>query len=262
MCGEPARDESRRHVEQEREPRPFPVADGERTPRLFDGARVARESPFGVEAAVDGKLLAALAVCGERAVGELRHRHVQNDVTRGARRGDDERVVAEQRSRRAPRRKVRHRVRPAERERARVGRLPAVAPAAHPVVRVPQRDAAQPVPSRKLDCPRHRVVRVQIPRPAPSVPTLKRPAVPFDAGRARARVHRAFADHLNESRKTFEAVRVDAVAVCVGEEARAKVCAPLLEADFEQGAPECLLKLFVADSHTEKVSGRQTAVSS
>jgi hypothetical protein len=50
-------------------------------------------------------------------------------------------------------------------------------------------------------------------------------------------------------RPCVEAVRIDAVAVGVGEEACAQVGAPVLEADLEQDAPECPSKLVVADSH-------------
>jgi hypothetical protein len=72
--------------------------------------------------------------------------------------------------------------------------------------------------------------------------------VRLDAGGARVNVNDSLPYHLQEAREASEAVRVDAVAVGLREESRTQLGAPLLEADLEQGAPQCLMKLVEADS--------------
>ena len=172
------------HVEQDREPGALPEADREQALRALDRGRIARELAALVVAADDGQLLPAHAVRAERAVRELRHRHVEHDVARGARHGDDERVVADERDRRAPRRDVGERVRPADADHAGVGGLPAVVAAAHPVVGVAEPHRADAVLARELDRARHAGPRVEVAGPAASVPSLHAAARRDAHGRA------------------------------------------------------------------------------
>ena len=136
------------------------------------GSRV--RLPCGVEAAVDGQQLAALAVALERAVGELRHGHVEHHGPGGARHGDDQRIVADGALGAAPGRQVGHGVGPADADEAGLGGLPAVGAAAHPVVGVAQRDAADAVLAAERDGAVHRGQRVEIAGAALAVPALQR----------------------------------------------------------------------------------------
>jgi hypothetical protein len=76
MGGQTAGEHRGEHIEDEGESRALPIADGQGALGCFDGRGVAGEIARSVEAAVDGERLSVLAVGGEGAVGELRHRHV------------------------------------------------------------------------------------------------------------------------------------------------------------------------------------------
>ena len=62
-----------------------------------------------------------------------------------------ERIVAEDGNRRAPRRKIREGVGPANSDGSCIGGLPSVGAAAHPVVGVGERDAADAVVGAEFD---------------------------------------------------------------------------------------------------------------
>ena len=131
-----------------RSPSISPIGSARCVRSIAAGSRVS--SPCSSKPPGNGKQLAALAICRQRAVGELRHRDVEHDRRAAAcgiaaRNGDDQRIVADCGRCRSPRRQVGQRVGPAHRGEAGFGRLPAVASAAHPVRGVGQRDGAETV---------------------------------------------------------------------------------------------------------------------
>ena len=254
-CGECRAD----HVEEDREAGALPEADRQKTLRPLDRRGVAREPPFLVVAAVDGKLLAAHPVHGERTVRELRHRDVEHDVSRGARHGDDERVVADEGHARAPRGHVGERVGPADADDARIRRLPSVVATAHPVVAVAESHRADAVLARELDRARHAGVRIEIARSPSAVPPLQR-AERRDAHGPRVDIDHPVADHRDESAEAIQSVRRDAVATRVGEQLRAVVGARGLHPLAQQDVAHRGMQLGVGNEHGRVVGGRWWAV--
>ena len=175
MRGAPAGQHGGDHIEHDRQAGAFPVSDRQRPAGGFDRGWIARQLPGAVEPAWHRQRLAAAPVRGERAVGKLRHRHVEHDVTAGARDRDDQRIVADARRVGAPRRKVGKRVGPADGDRAGVSRLPAV------------RAATQPMP-----CSRDRAIAASIAScafraPTPPPPSHRSTAPDTETRAARAR---------------------------------------------------------------------------
>jgi hypothetical protein len=127
-----------------------------------------------------------------------------------ARHRDDERVVADARIGRAPRREVGQRVGPAEADQTRIGRLPPVRAGAHPVIGVAQRHAADAVLPAEDDRPGHRLERVQVAGTAVAVPPLER-AVGADPLGPGTDVHDPAGDHPHEAGEPVQAVGVNPV---------------------------------------------------
>src|SRR5262249_53766006 len=121
----------------------------------------------------------------------------------------------------SPRRKIGQRVCPADSDDAGFGCLPAVSAAAHPVIRVGERDAGDGVLTRKRDGVFHTVPSVQISRPAVSIPSFQS-ARSSDYVWFSVRNNDTALDHAYKLRKAVQSVGIDAVARCFGEESCAK----------------------------------------
>jgi hypothetical protein len=85
MRGATSREKRGHHIQQKRKTRTFPITDGQRAFGCFDGRGIARELSCRIETAFDGQRLATPSISGERAVRELRHSHIENNVARGTR---------------------------------------------------------------------------------------------------------------------------------------------------------------------------------
>jgi len=165
MGGAAAGEHGGEDVEGEGEAGAFPKADGEGALGALDGGGIGGEVAGFVVAAGDGELLAAFAISGKGAVGELGHGNVEDDGSVWGRRpgakapllwcsfsglkatapsgktfkrstggdGEDEGVVAEGGSGGAPGWEVGEGVGPAEGGAAGFGSLPAIGSAALPV---------------------------------------------------------------------------------------------------------------------------------
>ena len=130
---------------------------------------LARQGSVPVE-----ELLAAFPVCAQRTVGELRHGHIQHHVPLRTRHRDHKRVISNSCIDSAPRRHIGHGVGPTHAYHSRISRLPSVGAAAHPVICIAQRDAANAMLARQRECAPHCRMRVQVPRTAPPIPSFHR----------------------------------------------------------------------------------------
>ena len=218
--GEASGEHGGHHVEDEGEAGALPVADGERALGGFDGGGVGGEGAYGVEASGNGERRAALAVGGEGSVGELGHRHVENNRMLLAGESDDEGIVADGGGGGSPGREVGEGVRPAEGEEAGLGGKPSVGAAAHPVVGVGESDCSDAVLAGEGDGAVHDGVGVEVAEAAVSVPALDT-SEGCGAGGLGVDVDAAVLDHGGEAGEAIEAVGVDAVAGGFGEEAGA-----------------------------------------
>ena len=209
-------------VEEDGQAGAFPVADGERALGGFDGCGVGGEIALCVEAAWDGELLIAAAMAFERAVGELGHGHVEDEMAGGAGHGEDERVVADGGFGRAPCGEIGHGVGEAEADHAGFRGLPAVGAAAHPVVGVAEGDAADAVGAGEGDGAFHGGVGVEVAGALAAVPTLEC-AEGGDADGCGMDVYGPILDGGEEAREAEDAVGVDAVKSGLCEETGAEL---------------------------------------
>lgn len=205
---------------------------------------------FGVEASVDRERLVALAVGGESAVGELRHGHVEDDVIGGARDGDDERIIAYGWSGGSPCGEVGEGVGPADAEEALFRGLPAVGPAAHPVVGIGKGYGTDAVLPGEGDGSLHGGVGIEVADAAVAVPALDGAEGGCESG-LDVDVDATVANHSFKTWEAVEAVGVDAVAGGFGEETGAEGGAVFCEAEEEQRFPEGFVEIVVGDSQHE-----------
>ena len=165
--------------------------------------------------------------------------------------GEDQRIVAQRGSGRAPRGQIGQRVGPAQGEDPGVRGEPAVASAAHPVVGVGEGDAAEAVLAGEGDGALHGGVRVEIAGAKVAVPAFDSERawrLRGDAGGLGVDVDRAVGDHLGEAREAVEAVGVDAVAGGFGEEARAQGGAIAVQTEVLGRAVEGGVEIVVGDA--------------
>ena len=123
-------------------PEPFqkPIGSGR-----FDASmspRNSSEPALLIKPTLDRQQFTARPIGCQSAVGELRHRHVEDNVSLRRGNRDHQRIVAHSRIRSAPGRKIGQRVGPADSNDAGVSGLPAVTSATHPVIGIRQRHAA------------------------------------------------------------------------------------------------------------------------
>ncbi len=131
------------------EPFQYPIGSGRHDFSIAPGSRVSL--PSASKPPSTGSISPALAVALKRAIGKLRHRHVEHDRPGSARHSDHQRIVADDARRPAPWRQVGHGVGPADTDHPCLGRLPAVGPAAHPVIGVAQRHASHAMLASERD---------------------------------------------------------------------------------------------------------------
>jgi hypothetical protein len=177
----------------------------------------AGEIAVAIEATGNRKFTALAVEDLEFAIGELTHRHVEEQRAVGARNGDGERVVADRDVGRAPRRHQWNRVRPTNPDTARVGGLEAVGAGPHPVIRVAQTDAPEAVLAGEFDGAAHGDVGIPEPDAHLAVPLFERPET-ADAGGFGVGIETAAFQQRDESRKAVEAVGKYAVPLVLGEE--------------------------------------------
>ena len=157
-----------------------------------------------------------------------------------------QRIISQRHRARAPRRQVGQSIRPAHRRKPRIRRLPSIRPRAHPVRRIRQRHAAQPMLPRQLHRPLHRRIRRQVSRPAPPRPALNR-TEPRHLLRPRARIDQPAAHMLRKPRQPRHAMRPHSVTIRLGRQprtqaptARALHPTPAVRAQYVPAAPRTL----------------------
>ena len=102
--------------------------------RCLDILGDASQAAIQVVPSVNWQEFTTRPIRGQRAIRKLGHRHVQNNVAFDPRHRDHQWIVSDSWLLRAPRGKIRTCVRPADSDEASIRGLPAVGPAAHPVV--------------------------------------------------------------------------------------------------------------------------------
>src|ERR1700674_1499763 len=107
-----------------------------------------------------------------------------------------------------PRRQICQRVGPANSDDSGIGRLPAVAATAHPVIGIGQSHAANPLLTRERDRSVHAPVSVQIAGTAFSVPSLQRTKACYQL-RLGINFNDSILNHPYELRKAVQAMRID-----------------------------------------------------
>ena len=132
---------------------------------------------------------------------------------------NNQRIVADTRIAGTPRRQICHCIGPANADDAGIGGLPAVAAAAHPVIGIGQRHAANPSLTRERDRSVHRPVGVQIAGTASSVPPFERTPAGYQV-RLGINCNDSSLNHPYELGKAVQAMRIDAVPAGIREEPR------------------------------------------
>ena len=130
-----------------------------------------------------------------------------------------QRIIAHCRRRRSPGRQIRQRIRPAEGKQPLLGSLPSVSPAAHPVIRVSQRDSTDPMLLRKSNRPLHASQRIQISNTSMSIPPLQ-PTEPRNLRGLRCDIDRAVRHLRRKPRKPVQPMRIDAITRRLSKELR------------------------------------------
>lgn len=165
----------------------------------------------------------------------------------------DQRIVAQRRSRSAPRRQVRQRVRPAHRKQPSLRSHPAVRSSTHPVVGIAQRHAPNAEPPRQLHRPLHRRIRIQIPDTTPSIPPFHRQSRPTrsrstNPNRLRLHVNRAVPHHGRHSRKAVHPMRIHTIARRLRKQPRAQSCPLATHPKVLYSLQKCRIQIIVRNA--------------
>src|SRR5690348_12245467 len=154
-------------------------------------------------------------------------------MTIPARDRNDERVVPDTRIRRAPRRQIWTRIRPADPDHAGFGSLPAICAAARPVVCVSQRNTTDAILACDINRTFHTEVGIQVSRSGFAIPTFHRSGLAHELGGC-VHVNHACLDHRHKEWEPIYPMGIDTVSAGFSEQLRASTGAPSVKTGLRQ----------------------------